>query len=292
MDLPSPEQLLTLPVALYIGGVVFGQIILGLIRRARQERLNERRRKARLNDQVLVDHSVKLETFRQQAIVDALVLVATLVVLPIVLANIFEDQASGLGATFLAFFIWTLVTATDVAKAFLGGLAFRALVGARHPFQVGDRVTLFGHLGKVEEISPFFVQLKTLNDDLVSIPTASLWTTPIVSANAGDKASLCVMTFYLAPFVSAELRKAAEQAIWDAIQRSVYWDFGKPMQIYLEQGQGEIVLTARAYVASTYNEPLFKSDVYQAFLDFADRESVPLASREWRRHVEAEETGQ
>ena len=60
------------------------------------------------------------------------------------------------------------------------------------------------------------------------------------------------------------------------------------MQIYLEQGPSEIVLTARAYVASTYNEPLFKSDVYQAFLDFADRESIPLASREWRRTLEPE----
>ena len=81
-----------------------------------------------------------------------------------------------------------------------------------------------------------------------------------------------------------------KQAVWDAIQRSVYWDFGKPMQIYLEQGQNEIVLTARAYVASTYNEPLFKSDVYQVFLDFADRESIPLASNEWRRRVEPERT--
>lgn len=277
MDPSSLKQLLSLPVGLYIGGVILGQIILSLVRRAKRERLKDRRRKAGLNDQVLVDHSFKLETLREQAIADALVLIATLVALPIVLANIFKDDAGSLGATFLAMFVWSLVTAMDVAKAFLGGLAFRALVGARHPFQVGDRVTLQGYSGKVEEIGLFFVRMKTLNEELVSIPTASLWNAPIVSANAGDKASLCVMTFYLSPHINAKLRKAAEQAIWDAIQGSVYWDFGKPMQIYVEQGNNGIVLTAQAYVASTYNEPLFKSDVYRAFLDFADRESVPLA---------------
>jgi hypothetical protein len=89
--------------------------------------------------------------------------------------------------------------------------------------------------------------------------------------------------------VSAAQRRRAEDAIWDAIQRSVYWDFDKPMQIFLTQKREEILLTAKAYAASTYNEPLFKSDVYQAFLDFADKEGVPLASTEWRREVQPKE---
>jgi small-conductance mechanosensitive channel len=290
MNLPGPEQLLNWPVGFYIGGVVLGQVVLILVRRMKQKRLKDRRREVHLNDDVLVDHSLKLKTIRRQGMTDASVLLVTLVFLPIVLASIYKEQAVALGLTFFVLLAWVLVTATDVAKAFLGGVAFRAFVGVRRPFQVGDRVTLSGYSGKVEEIGPFFIRMTTLDDDLVSIPTASLWNTPIVSANAGDKASLCVMTFHLAPFIKAEARKAAEQAIWDAIQRSVYWDFEKPMQIYLEQRKDEILLTARAYVASTYNEPLFKSDVCQAFLDFADKESLPLASLEWRRPVKPEKT--
>jgi small-conductance mechanosensitive channel len=194
-------------------------------------------------------------------------------------------HAEGLAVVFLGLSIWALVSATDVARAFLGGIAFRAFVGLRQSFQVGDRVTLLGHAGKVEEIGPFFVRLNTVDDNQVSIPTAALWSAPLVSANAGDRASLCVMTFHLAPFVGSAKRKKTEDAIWDAIQRSVYWDFDKPMQIYVEQRKDEIMLTAKAYVASTYNEQLFKSDVYQEFLDFADREAVPLASAEWRHDI-------
>ena len=286
MDLPDPQQLLTLPVGLYIGGVVLGQVVLFWCRGFKQQRHLIRRDKAGLDDQVLVDHSLKLETLRRQAIIENVVLLATVVVWPIVLASLFTNQARALGATFVVLFLWMLISATDVAKAFLGGVAFRAFAGIRRPFQVGDRVTLSGYSGKVDEIGAFFVRLITLDDDLVSIPTASLWNTPIVSANAGSKASLCVMTFHLAPFVTAKARKYAEDAIWNAIQRSVYWDFEKPMQIYLQQNKDEIVLTARAYVASTYNEALFKSDVYQAFLDFADQNALPLASTEWRRPVE------
>lgn len=290
MDFPDLKQLLTLPVGLYIGGVVLGQVALAKYRDFQHQRLLTRRSKAGLDDQVLVDHSLKLETLRRQAFMETVVLLSTVVVLPIVLANLFKNQANALGATFFALLIWTLVSATDVAKAFLGGVAFRAFAGIRRPFQIGDRITLSGYSGKVEEIGPFFVRLNTLDDDLVSIPTASLWNIPIVSANAGSKASLCVMSFHLAPFVTAQARKAAENAIWNAIQRSVYWDFEKPMQIYLQQNKDEIVLTARAYVASTYKEALFKSDVYQAFLDFADQNTLPLASTEWRRPVAEKST--
>lgn len=284
--MPSVDELLAWPVAVYLAAVVFGQIGLALTRRNLAEATAKRRRLAGLDDQILVDHSVTLETIRRWSLVDAIVLLITLTVVPIILALLSPKDQAALGATFLALLIWVLVSATDVAKAFLGGVAFRAYVGLRQPFQVGDRVTLMGHGGKVDSIDPFFVRLTTPDDDQVSVPTASLWGTPLISANAGDRASLAVMTFHLAPFVSRQQRKGAEDAIWDAIQRSVYWDFDKPMQIYVEQHREAIVLTAKAYVASTYNEPLFKSDVYQAFLDFADTEMVPLASTEWRREVQ------
>lgn len=282
--MPKPEDLLAWPVAIYLASVILGQVALALYRRHAAATRAERRHRAGLDDRVLVDHSVKLEAIRHRALVDAAVLLATVVLVPILLAEYWpsENAAGALAVTFLALFIWALVSATDIAKAFLGGVAFRAYVGLRQPFQVGDRVTLKGHSGKVEEIDPFFVRISSLDDAQVSVPTAALWNEPMVSANAGERASLVVMSFHLAPFVTAQQRQASEHAIWGAIQRSVYWDFDRPLQIYVAQQRDAIVLTAEAYVASTYNESLFKSDVYRAFLDFAASEGVPLASTEPR----------
>lgn len=286
MDLPDASQLLSLPVLTYLVLVIGAQVFLALFRNWRAEVSLKDRLKAGLDEQVLVDHKVTLATIKSWAFFDAAVLLITVVGSPFLLVWLFPDQAAGLAATFLVLLLWVLITGTDVAKAFLGGVAFRAYAGLRQPFQVGDRVTLRGYAGKVEAIDPFFVRLVTLDDDLVSIPTASLWGEPLVSSNAGDRASLAVMTFHLAPFATGTQRQSAEDAIWNAIQRSVYWDFDRPMQIYLEQRRDEVVLTAKAYVASTYNEPLFKSDVYKAFLSTVDEEKIPLASTEWRRFID------
>lgn len=283
--MPSVQELLAWPVAIYLVSVVLGQVLLGAYRRHAEAATMQRRQRAGLDDKILVDHAVTLAAIRRWSSVDAIVLVLTVVIVPIVLAAFLPDSRAALGATFLALFLWVLISATDLAKSFLGGVAFRAYVGLRRPFQIGDRVTLMGYAGKVVGIDAFFVRLVTADDDLVHIPTAALWTAPLVSANAGDRASLVVMTFHLAPFVSAWQRKEVEDAIWNSIQRSVYWDFDRPIQILLEQQADEIRLTAKAYVALTYNEPLFRSDVYQGFLDYVDAEKVPLASTEWRREI-------
>ena len=102
------------------------------------------------------------------------------------------------------------------------------------------------------------------------------------SANAGARSSLCVIEFYLSPLVKREQRQQAEDAIWNAIQASAYFDPNLPLQIYLRQNLTSIQLTAKAYVASTYNEPLFASDVNRAFLDFASANDIALAVPIWQ----------
>lgn len=284
----SISDLLNPAVGLYLFGIVLGQWLVFRRRKQQEIQQSEARRNAKLTGKPLLDRSVQLQRFNQQSLHETGVLLGTVCVLPFVIAGLFhrfELDIGGLPVAFLGLMGWFLFSATDIAKAFFGGVAFRSYASIRCPFQVGDRVTIGGQSGKVEFIGPFFVTLVTVDDDLVNVPTASLWNQTLISANAGDKSSLAVMSFHLAPFVSADLRRKTEQNIWDAIQKSMYWDHEKPMQIYLEQNKDEIVLTAKAYVASTYNEALFKSDVYQSFLDFVDQEQIPLASTEWHREL-------
>ncbi len=274
------KSFLSAPVLIYLLVVISGQILLYVYRKKSEEIRSAQREKAGLGERVLVDHSVRLRKLRIEASVDSIVLLLTVLLTPLILTKFSDEGIQELALVFLALFAWLLFTATDVVRQFLGGVAYRALIAFNPPFQVGDRVNLNGYAGKVVDIGIFFLRINTVDDDLVSIPTASLWGQPSVSANAGDRASLCKMIFHLSSRVTKEQRKQTEDAIWDAIQKSVYWDFSKPLQIFVEQQKGEIMLTARAYVALTYNEPLFRSDVYQAFLDFVDEHQVPLADLE------------
>jgi small-conductance mechanosensitive channel len=277
------NSLLTPQVLAYLLIVVSAQAILFTVRQVITAAKARKRAEAGLPPDSLINHTQRLATLRWDAFTEAAVLVLAVVVTPFLLiASAPDEAAKGLATAFLILLIWVLFSNSEMGKAFVGGVVLRTLIAFKTPFQVGDRVTLKGHGGKVLEIGSFFVKLQTPDDDLITIPTYQLWSEAFVSANAGDRASLCVMPFYLAPCTSKEQRQQAEDIIWNAIQASFFFDFGKPLQIFLEQRENAIVLTAKAYVASTYNEPLFKSDVTRAFLDFVDKEHIPLAWDAWR----------
>jgi hypothetical protein len=259
----------------------------------RRRKTERRREKAGLPRDVLVDHAVDLQRRRRDSRNEALLLLGTILLAPVALTifagtydtDHLETAQQGVALTFLVLLIWVLVNGTEVSKAYLGGLAFKTLAAFKAPFQVGDRVTLKGVSGRVTGFNTFFVTLQTQNDDQVSIPTSSLWDEVLSSSNSGARYSLCVIDFFLSPFVSGEQRQQAEDAIWDAIQASPYYDSSHPMQIYLRQTENAIQLTAKAYVALTYNEPLFVSDITRAFLAYAERTGLPLASNAWRVNV-------
>jgi len=282
------DSILNRPVGIYLLVVVGSQILLQIAFRIRKGRVAGRRSQAGLPTDLIMDHAERLSRVRWEAGLQAGFLLFSIFVIPLLMIlladrvewlRLEEDTGKGgLLAVFLAILVWLLLQGTDVAKAFLGGLAFKTLVAFQRSIQVGDRVTLKGYSGKILKIGTFFVTLQTVDDDLVNIPCGQLWSEVLVSANAGERSSLSVMEFYLDSFVKKEERQSAEDTIWDSIQASPYCETAKPMQIYLSQEPNSIRLTAKAYVTSTYDEPLFKSDVSRAFLDFAADQGIPLAS--------------
>lgn len=281
------EQLLNPYVGLYLLFVLLVQIVVGVIRRGKRRYVSRQRKQQGLTGPVLMGHSERLVTRQVEATIESLILVLA-IFFPFILVNVppfkatFEQVSQGLGIAMGTLILWILLSGTEVAKSFLGGLMYKTVVAFSQPFQVGDRVTLKGISGKVVALDIFFVKLQTLNDDLISVPTYTLWSEVLTSANAGERSSLCVMEFYLASFVTAQHRQLAEDTIWDAIQASVYYEPTKPMQIYLSQTEAAIQLTAKAYVALTYNEPLFVSDVTRVFLDIASEHQIPLATGSWK----------
>ncbi|MHC4955356.1 MAG: mechanosensitive ion channel domain-containing protein [Planctomycetota bacterium] len=273
----TPSDFLNPFVALYLATVCAAIVVPPALRRKRERELAERRKKAGLTDDVLKGPSAQLPALRRDDLIESIVLIAAVVVTPFVLAIIPVAPTGGLAVVFLALLGWVLVTGTDVAKAFLGGLAFRTAAAFTAPFQVGDRVTLMGHSGKVTRIGILFVQLATPDGELVSLPTRALWSEVISSANAGRRSSLCVVEIFLAPGATPTQRKRAEDIVWEAMQASAYFDPTRPKQIYVAQHKDAICLTGKAYVASTYLEPDFKSEVTSLALDMLHADGIPLA---------------
>ncbi len=282
MDLGN--MMLNRYVAAYLLCVVGVQVIIAFIRRGLEKETEARRQAQGLSPEVLVGPATQLAALRKSAWWEAVALWGCIILLPFLIVTMvpqestYDTTRSGLAATFVALLVWTMVSASDVLKSFVGGLTFKLLVAVRPPFQLHDRVTLSGHSGKVVHIGFFHVRLQTPNDDLVSIPTGTLWSQVLISANAGARSSLCVMNFYLAPDTDKDKRKAAEDIIWNAVQASTYFDPTQPLQVYYSQIPSAIVLTAKAYVANTYLEPDFTSDVTNHAFEAFNEENITLAA--------------
>lgn len=279
------EQIKNGYVLTYIALILVTQVVYVMYRTYRSENIIRQRRKAGLPPNILINQSKKLTELKKESTLQAMVLILPVVTLPFILtgisviSNTKNNPTSGLFYTFLIFLAWIAFSATDLAKAAIGGIAFRTVMIYSDTVQVGDRVTISGYSGKLLNVGIFYIILETADDDKICLPINSLWGAPLVSANAGDRSSLCVIPFYLAPSVSSSQLQAAEDAIWDAIQTSIYFEPAKPKQIFYQQHPQFIELTAKSYVASTYNEPLFRSEVSNTFLRYALKNNIPLANK-------------
>ena len=287
-----PDSFVNWQVGVYLLLVVGTQVLVPMYFGLQRKSMARRRAEAGLPDGVMLNTAERLSQVRWESGLQSGLLLIAIFLVPVALIALTTpppEVEGGLFAIFVAILVWLLLQGTDVGKAFLGGLAFKTLVAFQHSIQVGDRVTLKGHGGKVIKIGVFFVTLQTPDDDLINIPTRELWSDVLSSANAGERSSLCVINFYLTPFATQAQRQGAEDAIWDALQASTFCETAKPMQIFLAQEPNAIHLTAKAYVSSTYNTPLFMSDVTRAFLDYAANTGTPLASQHWRQERPAHE---
>jgi small-conductance mechanosensitive channel len=163
----------------------------------------------------------------------------------------------------------------DLASSFLAGLS----ILANKPFQVGDRISFGGFYGEVVEIGLRNVQLVTLDDNLVTIPTNRFLNEAVASANAGALDCMVVIPFYLEP--SADHQRARE-IVHDAVLASKYLYLGKPFSLNFslqlaDEGRAVITVNAKAYVYDARHEKSFLSDVTDRAISAFRQEGIRLA---------------
>jgi len=152
----------------------------------------------------------------------------------------------------------------DVAASFLAGIS----ILINKPFQVGDRIHFGGFYGEVKEIGLRTVQMVTLEDNLVTIPSNKFLTESVASANAGELDCMVVVKFYIN---SQSDHKRAKEIVHDAILASKYLYLGKPYAVLVsteltEEGKVMICFTSKAYVYDTRHEKAFASDITERVL--------------------------
>ena len=146
----------------------------------------------------------------------------------------------------------------DVAASMLAGIV---LLFDR-PFVVGDRVTFGDAYGEVVEIGLRSVRLRTLDDNIVTIPNSRLMSEVVYSGNAGALDMMVVCEFHLA--LDADIERARE-IIHEVIVTSRFVYLNKPVVFTLEEVEVArrlaIRILAKAYVIDVVYEKAFQTDI-------------------------------
>lgn len=146
----------------------------------------------------------------------------------------------------------------DLAASFIAGMT----VMIDRPFQVGDRVTFEGNYGDIIAIGLRSVRMRTLNDDIITIPNNKFLNEVTVSGNYGALDMQVVIPFYVGMNEDITL---ARDLIQEAASSSRYIHLPKPVTVLVKQTITDnylaIQLTCKAYVVDTAYEKLFETDI-------------------------------
>ncbi|GAA6131046.1 mechanosensitive ion channel family protein [Halopseudomonas sabulinigri] len=146
----------------------------------------------------------------------------------------------------------------DVAASLISGL----ILLFDRPFQVGDRVTFDNVYGEIMAITLRTVRLRTLDDNIVTIPNSRFITDVVASGNLGAMDMMVVTDFHLA--LDADIQQAQDIAR-QVIVTSRFAYLKKPVTFAIEEVQVAerlaIRLRAKAYVLDVDYEKAFQSDV-------------------------------
>ncbi len=146
----------------------------------------------------------------------------------------------------------------DLAASFIAGMT----VMIDRPFQVGDRVTFEGNYGDIITIGLRSVRMRTLSDDIITIPNNKFLNEVTVSGNYGALDMQVVIPFYIGLNEDIVL---ARNLIQEAASSSRYIHLPKPVVVLVKQVITDnylaIQLTCKAYVVDTGYEKLFETDI-------------------------------
>ncbi|CAM2890609.1 mechanosensitive ion channel family protein [Vibrio mytili] len=146
----------------------------------------------------------------------------------------------------------------DLAASFIAGMT----VMVDRPFQVGDRVTFEGNYGDIIAIGLRSVRMRTLTDDIITIPNNKFLSEVVVSGNYGALDMQVVIPFYVGMNEDITL---ARDLIQEAASSSRYIHLPKPVTVLVKQTITDnylaIQLTCKAYVVDTSYEKLFETDI-------------------------------
>ncbi|WP_017304256.1 mechanosensitive ion channel family protein [Spirulina subsalsa] len=126
------------------------------------------------------------------------------------------------------------------------------------PYRVGDRVNIEGYYGEVVGYGLRGIQIKTPDDNLVTIPHNKTWTEPISNANSGELEAQVATDFYFDHHVDVE---KVMQILYQAAYSSKYTQLKLPIVVVIQEHFWGTQFKLRSYPIDARDEFVYKTDL-------------------------------
>lgn len=186
----------------------------------------------------------------------------------LIIVDVFDPPQNSLLAMMASFGLAVGLAAQDVIRNVISGV----LILFEKPFRVGDMVNIGDHYGEVQTIGLRSVRLHTFDDNIITVPNATVMSQSVSNANDGALDEMVVVTFMVPALLDvSEVKNIAIQSATS----SPYVFLKKPVTVVVEDVFNRTFLTrftVKAYVLDVRYERLFASDVLErikkSLLDF------------------------
>jgi len=143
-------------------------------------------------------------------------------------------------------------------KDYVSSLIAGIVAIVERPYRPGDWIKIGDSYGEVVNVGMRAIRINTPDDNVVTAPHDTLWTSNISNSNDGARTLMCVAEFYLAPDHDAAAIRAALQ---DVALTSAFLEYAKPIIVVLTETPWGTHYKLRAYPFDMRDQFLFISDL-------------------------------
>ncbi len=262
MEAPPPDLVIQLSKVVRWGGVATSLFVVAgawMVLRVQTELV------VRLSQQF----STKRLTLQKfGTIFQFIVYVATAIVVMLLSLRIDERVLAVIGGTVAVAVGFAI---KDLVASFIAGI----IIMIDRPFQVGDRVSFGGEYGDIIAIGLRSVRMRTLDDNIVTIPNNKFLSDLSSSGNYGELDMQVVMDFLIG--LDQDVTRARD-IVNQAGLTSRYVFLSKPIQVLVKQvseaNYVAVRLRLKAYVLDTKYEKAFETDVNLRVLEAFAKEKI------------------
>ena len=140
------------------------------------------------------------------------------------------------------------------------------------PFRMGDRIQIGEHYGEVIDYGLRGIRLQTPDDNAVTIPHNTTWTSPISNANSGQLEAQVITEFYFAHEANIEL---AVEILYQAAYSSRYTQLKLPVIVVASEETWATHLKLKAYPMDARDEFVYKTDLILRIKKACARHQLP-----------------